>query len=202
MRNNLVHLKSTEKMFFSQKLKCDYFKDCDRGTSFFHAIIGQKQCQRFIASIVSSNGVATTSESEVGAEFVKFYQNLLGVSKETTSLDMDVIRCGPCLASSAHDGLLAPFSGDDIKVALFSIGNDKAPGPDGYSAFFFKRAWDIVGSDFVLAVQNFFSSGKMLKQINHSIIALIPKSANASYPSDFRPISCCNVIYKVISKLL
>ena len=42
----------------------------------------------------------------------------------------------------------------------------------------------------------------MLKQINHFIIALILKSANVSYPSDFRSISCCNVIYKVISKLL
>ena len=115
---------------------------------------------------------------------------------------MDVIRCGPCLAPSAYDGLLAPFLGDDIKSALFSIGNDKGPGPDGYFAFFFKKAWDIVGIDFVLAIQNFFISEKMLKQINHFIIALILKSANVSYPSDFRSISCCNVIYKVIYKLL
>ena len=42
----------------------------------------------------------------------------------------------------------------------------------------------------------------MLKQINHSVISLIPKSARASTPKDFRPISCCDVIYKVISKLL
>ena len=156
MRSKLVHLKSEEKMFFSQKLKCDYFKDCDRGTSFFHAIMGQKQRKRFIASLVGSNGVPTISESEIGAEFVTYYQNLLGVSKTATPLDINVIRCGPCLDSSAHDGLLAPFSGDDIKAALFSIGNDKAPGPDDYSAFFFKKAWDIVGTDFVLAVQDFF----------------------------------------------
>nr|TKR75465.1 hypothetical protein D5086_0000285070 [Populus alba] len=39
-------------------------------------------------------------------------------------------------------------------------------------------------------------------KINHSIIALIPKSANTSSASDFCPISCCNVIYKVIAKLL
>lgn len=82
MRSKLVHLKSAEKMFFSQKLKFNYFKDCDRGTSFFHAIMGQKQRKRFIASIMSSNGVPTNSESEVGAEFVKFYQNLLGVTKD------------------------------------------------------------------------------------------------------------------------
>ena len=77
MRRNLVHLKSAEKMVFSQKLKCGYFKDCDRGISVFHAIMGQKQRKRFIASIVGSNGVPINSELEVGAEFLKFYQNLL-----------------------------------------------------------------------------------------------------------------------------
>jgi len=51
-------------------------------------------------------------------------------------------------------------------------------------------------------VQDFFELGAVLKQINHSIIALIPKLANASSASDFHPISCCNVIYKVIAKIL
>ena len=51
-------------------------------------------------------------------------------------------------------------------------------------------------------MRDFFESGALLKQINHSIITLIPKSANTTSVSDFRPISCCNVIYKVIAKLL
>jgi len=41
-----------------------------------------------------------------------------------------------------------------------------------------------------------------LKQVNHSVIALVPKSDNVTFAADFRPISCCNVIYKVISKIL
>jgi len=53
-----------------------------------------------------------------------------------------------------------------------------------------------------VAVQDFFSSGRILKQINHSIIALVSKSANVNSANDFRPISCCNVVYKVISKIL
>nr|TKS10935.1 hypothetical protein D5086_0000078400 [Populus alba] len=43
---------------------------------------------------------------------------------------------------------------------------------------------------------------RLLKQFNHSIIVLVPKSTNVSSPSDYRPISCCNVIYKVIAKLI
>jgi hypothetical protein len=54
---------------------------------------------------------------------------------------------------------LAPVSNEAIKETLFSIGNDKALGPDGYSSLFFKKSWDIVDADFYAAVQDFFSSG-------------------------------------------
>jgi len=60
----------------------------------------------------------------------------------------------------------------------------------------------LLGGDFYAAVQDFFHSGKLLKQINRPIIALVPKLANVSSTSDFRPISCRNVIYKVIAKIL
>ena len=58
------------------------------------------------------------------------------------------------------------------------------------------------GEDFYVAVQSFFVYEKLLKQINHFIIALVPKSTNVTSTNDFRPISCCNVVYKVISKIL
>ena len=54
----------------------------------------------------------------------------------------------------------------------------------------------------MLQYKIFFQSGQFLKQINHSIIALVPKSTHVTTASDFRPISCCNVVYKIISKIL
>ena len=52
------------------------------------------------------------------------------------------------------------------------------------------------------AIKEFFRSGCILKQLNHASIVLIPKSLNASKVGDFRPISCCNVVYEIISKIL
>jgi len=82
------------------------------------------------------------------------------------------------------------------------MGDDKAPGPDGFTAKFFKKSWEIVGADVVKAVQSFFSSGRLLGQVNATIISLIPKVPHPETPSQFRPISCCNVLYKVITKIL
>ncbi|GKF47149.1 hypothetical protein Tco_0136951, partial [Tanacetum coccineum] len=63
----------------------------------------------------------------------------------------------------------------EIKNAMFSMGNKKSPGPDGFTAAFFKEVWDIVGNDVMLVVSEFFINGKLLKELNHTIIALIPK---------------------------
>ena len=41
----------------------------------------------------------------------------------------------------------------------------------------------------------------MLKEINHSFIALIPKGNNVASGNQFRSISLCNMLYKIISKL-
>jgi hypothetical protein len=182
-----MNLKSAEKMFFGQKLKCSFFKDCDRGSKFFHALMSHKHRRNFIPVIQRSNNLLTTSLEVVGEEFVNYYQQLLGSSKDMIPIDLEVIHSGSCLATSAHDLLLAPVTSAEIKKkVLFGIGNDKAPGPDGYSSFLFKQSWDVVGADFSAAVQDFFILGELLKQINHSVIALVPKSANITSTLDFQ----------------
>ncbi|KAL0292598.1 UNVERIFIED_CONTAM: hypothetical protein Sradi_6983200 [Sesamum radiatum] len=74
--------------------------------------------------------------------------------------------------------------------------DDSAPG------LFFKAAWPEIGNEICAAVIEFFQSGKLLKQINATLLTLIPKVQLPTSVSDYRPISCCNVIYKVITKIL
>nr|GEY14494.1 RNA-directed DNA polymerase, eukaryota, reverse transcriptase zinc-binding domain protein [Tanacetum cinerariifolium] len=90
----------------------------------------------------------------------------------------------------------------EIQEAMFDIDNDKAPGPDGYTACFFKKAWNVVGMDVCLVMKEFFQTGKLLKEMNATIMSLIPKLDTPNKVSDFRPIACCNVLYKCISKVL
>ncbi|GKC95885.1 RNA-directed DNA polymerase, eukaryota, reverse transcriptase zinc-binding domain protein [Tanacetum coccineum] len=91
---------------------------------------------------------------------------------------------------------------DEIKKALFDIDDNKSPSLDGYTSKFFKRSWDIVRSDFCAVIKEFFSTGKLLGEVNATLISLIPKSLTPQKVSDFRPIACCDVIYKFISKIL
>ncbi|GFS44393.1 hypothetical protein Acr_00g0090060 [Actinidia rufa] len=142
------------------------------------------------------------SSAQVSSLFVRYYMNLLGTRKDCQSLESEFLMEGSWVSDTQGMDLIRPVADEEIKAALYGIGDDKAPGPDGYSAYFFKKSWSIIGEDVCLAIKEFFMSGNILNQINHAIIALVPKSANTTRVEDFRPISCCNVVYKIISKIL
>lgn len=82
------------------------------------------------------------------------------------------------------------------------MSNDKSPGPDGYTSEFFKDAWEIIRRDVTVAVQSFFLKGFLPKGLNSTILALIPKKEKAEEMRDYRPISYCNVLYKVIAMIV
>ena len=67
-----------------------------------------------------------------------------------------------------------------IREAVFQMDKFKAPGPDGFGAAFFPNHWHIIQNDVCQAARSFFPEGKLLKQINHTLIALIPKVDNLS----------------------
>ncbi|GKE39758.1 RNA-directed DNA polymerase, eukaryota, reverse transcriptase zinc-binding domain protein, partial [Tanacetum coccineum] len=90
----------------------------------------------------------------------------------------------------------------EIKDAMFSIDDDKATGPDGFTLKIFKSAWSVVGSDVCAAVKEFFSSGKILGEFNTKLISLIPRLQTSLKVIDYRPIAGCNMIYKCISKVI
>ena len=79
---------------------------------------------------------------------------------------------------------------------------NKAPGPDGYPGSFYMECWDIIGPSVIDTIQSFFLSGFMLKELNHTFIVLIPKNSHACEFKDDKPISLCNLVYKLISKIL
>ena len=91
---------------------------------------------------------------------------------------------------------------EEIERVLFKMPGSKAQGPDGYTVEFFKESWNIIGKDVVVAVQSFFALGFLPKGLNSTILSLIPKKKEAKEMKDYRPISCCNVLYKLISKIL
>lgn len=73
---------------------------------------------------------------------------------------------------------------------------------DGYGSKFFKFCWSIVKHDIVAAVNEFFYNVFILKDFNMTIVTLIPKHNEAKQAKDYKPITGCTTVYKLISKKL
>ena len=82
------------------------------------------------------------------------------------------------------------------------MGPTKSLGPNGMNALVYQKFWHIVGDDVIAAVLDFLNSGSILLEINYTHIVFIPKIKSPERISNYRPISLCNVIYKIISKVL
>jgi hypothetical protein len=109
----------------------------------------------------------------------------------------------PQITDEMNESLCKDFLGEEILDALFQIGPLKVPGPDGFPAHFFQQHWDVMKQNMTRGVQDFFfATGKMPPGVNEASIVLLPKKDDLELLTDFRLISLCNVIYKVILKCL
>nr|GMD42193.1 uncharacterized protein LOC109184888 [Ipomoea batatas] len=170
-------LAEAERQFVSQKLKFKVLIDGDKGSKYFHDLIKRSNRDKSITCILDHHGQHTTSLAQVGAIFVEHFEDLFGSARARTTCNPVFLSNGPLFDSSQHDQLCKDVTNEEIKDALFAINDQKAPGPDGYSAAFFKHNWNVIGEDLIEAVREFFVSGQILKQINYTVVALVPKNA-------------------------
>ncbi|XP_074299353.1 uncharacterized protein LOC141630431 [Silene latifolia] len=195
-------LRKARDQFLTQKAKCEWLKHGDDNTSYFHACIRRRRAKNRVFQVADVNNVLCSTTESIQAAFIHYYQQLLGTEKYVKPINRKVIKYGKCVTEAHCLMLSAPITAEEVKVAMFDIPGTKAPGPDGYSSQFFKDNWHIVGADVVAAVQGAIHSRKLLKQCNATIITLIPKVPLPETVLQFRPIACCNTIYKCLSKVL
>ncbi|KAL2894159.1 hypothetical protein RDABS01_010068 [Bienertia sinuspersici] len=189
--------------FLKQKAKCSWIREGDENTAMFHRSIKKRRLQNNIYVIRDMKGALLDKPNEVAEALLQFYQELLGSETSQREVVMpEIINRGPVLNEGQRESLIAPFTKDEIKKAMFSIHGDKTPGPDGFGSYFFRDNWEIVGDEKYEAVSSFFDSGKLLKEVNSTFLSLIPKVTCPYDVSEFRLIACCNTIYKCITKLI
>ena len=106
------------------------------------------------------------------------------------------------VSDAMNEDLLSDFKAEEVRRALKQMHPTKSPGPDGMSPVFFQRYWDIVGPHVVDCVLNILRTGVIPYGLNDTYICLIPKVNCPQKMTEFQPISLCNVIYKLVSKVL
>lgn len=108
----------------------------------------------------------------------------------------------PKLTTQDVQHLSNPFTEEELKQAVFQIGKSKAPDLDGMPGIFLPKILENSWCYTTASVLRFLNTGHLLKEFNRTLITLVPKKTCPEEVGDYRPISLCDVIYKVGSKVM
>jgi exonuclease III len=177
-----------QEAFWQEKAKLNWHLEGDRNTKYFHRLAKIKSSTKAITSLQDGE-LVLTEQNQISEHIVNYYKNLFcsNLVLQDPLLAEEVI---PHLVTDDINALLTIFpSNDEVKAVVFSLNRDSAPGPDGFGAFFFQYYWDIVHKDVINAILEFFTSSWILPGFNSNIIALFPKTPEASSIDQYRPIA-------------
>lgn len=190
-----------EERFLRQRSKVQWLKEGDANTAYFHNVVKSKVNKGRVDEVENMDGVRFMG-AVVPEQFISYFQKILGTSNSVEVISTPSSLFLKKLSMSQAEFMIRPVDDKEIKAAIFDVDDRKAPSPDRFSARFFKKAWPVIGDEVCKVVQQFFFNGKLLSEVNVTVISLVPKSQSPKNVADFRPIACCNVIYKCISKIL
>lgn len=134
--------------------------------------------------------------------FVSFYNDLWCEENVVVQPTLEHWLETRAISSDCYDELLQQFSIAEVKKVLWSMPMGKVPGPDGFNVDFYKKYWDILGSDLVNSFNYFLNTVVLPVSWCRTFLSFIPKRPNPIKVVDFRLIALCNVNYRILAKLL
>ena len=186
---------------WKQRAKQNWYQYGDQNTPFFHAWATHRRRVNQIRVIKYMEGREWKKPEEIGLAFCNFYQKLFSAG-ETRRITESLQYVEPRMTVEMNAMLLRTYTTEEVELALSQMHPLKSPGPDGFAACFYQKSWATVKTEVCVAVLDFLNNGNFDNELNVTHIALIPKKKNPSALTDYRPISLCNVLYKLIAKVI
>uniref|UniRef100_A0A803PQ54 Reverse transcriptase domain-containing protein n=1 Tax=Cannabis sativa TaxID=3483 RepID=A0A803PQ54_CANSA len=203
LQSQLDSLLYKQEIFWKQRSKVHWLRAGDKNTKFFHHKASSRKKTNFIRNLTLDDGSVISNNAAIEAEICRFFSTLFhsqGSSRDVVNLILSAVTSR--LTAQQFASLDSPFTSEEVRTALFQLSGDKAPGSDGLNAYFYQKNWSTLGGDLCTALLDILNNNASMASINKTLIVLIPKKSNASSLKDFRPISLCSTLYKIVSKTI
>eukprot|EP00253_Pinus_taeda_P026591 PITA_26591 len=193
-----------EESLWKQKSRVLWLKEGEQNTKFFHRSAMDYRSANKILELKNSEGELLRNHNEISASLSDHF-SLIAQEPEINreAAIKEITNAIPkSITEEQNWALRRTITMEEVEEVVRSMPSDKAPGPDGFTINFYKACWNIVKQDIWEIVEDSRRSKTILKSLNSTFIALVPKVEEANTPEKFRPIALCNVIYKIISKVI
>ena len=135
-----------------------WLREGNKNTKFFHALTMQRRARNKITLLLDANGNIVEDEEGLIAIPTSYFRQIF-LSSIPEDIEEALSEVPTTITGSMNDSLTAPVSEGKVKLALFAMHPDKAPGKDGMTALFYQKFWDIVKEDLTLMVNKFLFMG-------------------------------------------
>ncbi|XP_031096875.1 uncharacterized protein LOC116001121 [Ipomoea triloba] len=201
LETELCQLEAQEDAFWRQRAKQHWVRNADANTKFFHRYASARKKKNTLSRLKNAFDVWVEGD-DLNAVVLDYFNDIFASNHSSISMDGFAASITPRVTHDQNDSLLRPFEPDEVKAALFSMFRDKVPGPDSMNPGFYQHYWDVVGSDVSSFVIKCLNECTLLEGLNDTNVVLIPKKASPEKVSDLRPIALCNVVYKIMPKMV
>lgn len=188
-----------EESYWKQRAKIFWLEEGDANTRFFHASATSRKKANRISCLVTDSGVRTDEHEGMCLIVQQYYGDIF---KASEYVQVEESEARFMISEDQNMDLVADVSFEEFTVALKQMHPDKASGPDGLNPAFFQQFWDCMGREVYECCKNWLSTCSFPADFNNTNLFLIPKKTNACNMKDFRPIALCNVLYKILAKVL
>ncbi|XP_060965763.1 uncharacterized protein LOC133034618 [Cannabis sativa] len=200
VRKQLFAIIDQREIFWKQRAKQFWLKEGDQNSKYFHKAASNRRRSNLISKLKNDQGVFVDWENGLSDVVVQYFMSLFSASNTDYR---EVIDCiDHVVPEMANLELTRPVLEEEVKTAVFQMHPDKSPGPDGMTPTFYQRCWHIVKQDVVGVVQRFFATGAFDEACSDANVVLIPKKKGPETMKDLRPIALCNVLYKIVTKVM
>jgi hypothetical protein len=197
---SITNILLQDDMYWKQRAKIYWLTDRDKNSKFFHASASARNKRNAIKKLRDTNDILVKDQTGLCNIAQSYFQNLFvpnhgdhapivaTISQRVTYIDNQM--------------LIALFTEEEFRQAAFSMHPDKFLGPDGLNPGFYRKFWPLFGREFFEACCSWLEDGQIPHNINDTNIALVAKVDRPESMKDLRHISLCNVVYKILSKVL
>ncbi|KAA3466682.1 reverse transcriptase [Gossypium australe] len=190
-----------DEMYWEQRARANWLKLGDKNSAYFHKWAFVQRRANTISKLETDEGIEIEEGAEIMATATTFFQDLFK-SRGMANASKVLEGIEGKISYEDNEFLVSSFTTEDIQVALKEMGPTKAPGADGFPALFFQRYWHIVGKEVTDSCLGVLNDKRPVEDFNKTDVVLIPKILRPTKMINFRPISLCTVVYKVIAKAI